>query len=208
LTASALACVPGSAIAGHAVSTHAADNLFSGTWVADLDSQSGLGNDIYLVGKGHYACESCTPPRHYRADSKLRPVGDSEGTRESVTITGPRTIVTHIVEPAISRATTMTVARDNRTATYVSIDHRPGIPQPLRTVYLARRTAWRPRGPHPVSGTWRGIRYVIVPELIRTTELKESRGTFAYNAPAGSSYAAVLGGHFVRARTRARFSLR
>jgi hypothetical protein len=167
---------------------------FTGTWVADLDSQSGLGQDVYLVAKGNYRCTSCTPPRSYPADGKLRPIGDEEGTKESVTVTGPGTIVTRIVEPAITRTTTMTVASDNRTATYVSLDHRPGIRQTLKTVYVARRVASGPRGSHRVSGTWQGLRYESVPELVRTTELGQTGDQFSYRAPIGSSYSAILGG--------------
>jgi hypothetical protein len=173
---------------------------FTGTWVADLESQSGLGKDVYLVADGKYRCDSCTPPRSYPADGKFRSIGDSEGTHESVSIAGARSIVTRIVEPAISRVTTMTVSPDNRTATYTSIDHRPGIRQALKTVYLARRVAPGPKGSHPVSGTWQGVRYVSVPELIRTTVLRESSIGLTYRSPVGSSYSAQFGGAFVQVK--------
>jgi hypothetical protein len=178
----------------------AAPGAFTGTWVAELDSQSGLGKDVYLVADGKYRCDSCTPPRSYPTDGKLHAIGDAEGTKEAVTVTGPRTIVTRIVEPAISRRTTMTVAPDNQTATYMSVDHRPGIRQPLKTVYVARRIGSGPRGSHPVSGTWQGIRYVSVPELVRTIELTQTGDRFTYHAPIGSTYSAVLGGPFVRVK--------
>jgi hypothetical protein len=173
----------------------AAAGPFTGTWVADLDSQAGLTKDVYLVDHGNYSCDSCTPPRHYRADGKLhRIIGDPQVNFESVTVTGPRTIVTRLIEKAMTRATTMTVAPDGRTATYVSIDHRPGIRQPLKTVYLARRVAPAPPGAHPVSGTWQGVAYESVPELIRTTELREESGGFTYRVPIGATYTARIGG--------------
>jgi hypothetical protein len=173
----------------------AAAGPFSGTWVADLDSQAGLTKDVYLVADGNYSCDSCTPPRHYPADGKLHPiVGDPEVNFESVTVTGPRTIVTRLLEKAMTRTTTMTVAPDDRTATYVSIDHRPGIRQPLKTVYLARRVAPAPSGAHPVSGTWQGVAYESVPELIRTTELRDEAGSFTYRVPIGATYTARIGG--------------
>jgi hypothetical protein len=168
---------------------------FTGTWVADLDSQSGLGKDVYLVARGTYSCESCSPPRHYPADGKLhRILGDSDVNYESVTVTGPRTITTRLIGTAMTRTTTMTVSRDNRTATYVSIDHRPGITQPLKTVYLARRVAPAPKGAHPVSGTWQRVAYKSVPELIRTTELRDDGGSFTYRVPIGATYTAKVGG--------------
>jgi hypothetical protein len=168
---------------------------FTGTWVADLNSQAGLGKDIYVVTNGYYSCDSCTPPRHYPADGKLRRiVGDPAVNFESVTITGPRTIVTRLLEKAMTRTTTMTVAADDRTATYVSIDHRRAIEQPLKTVYLARRVAPAPVGAHAVSGTWQGIAYESVPELIRTTELREEPGSFTYRVPIGAAYTARIGG--------------
>ena len=99
-----------------------ANSPFDGAWVADLDTQSGLASDMYLVKDGNYGCATCEPPRSYRADGKPHPVpGDPDVASESVSITGPRTIVTHIVRPPLDRTTTMTVAADDQTATYVSL---------------------------------------------------------------------------------------
>lgn len=174
---------------------------FDGRWVADLDTQSGLSSDIYLVRDGRYTCRSCEPPRDYAADGRAHPVPhDPDVTWESVKITGPRTIVTHIVGPPLDRVTTMTVAPDGRTATYVSIDHRPGIGEALRTVYLARRTSPAPAGAHPVSGTWQGIRYVEVPALVRTTVLRVDGDRFRYSTALGTSFTARLGGGYVHVR--------
>lgn len=179
-----------------------ASNPFDGDWVADLDTQSGLATDMYLVRDGHYTCTSCEPPRSYPADGRPHSIpGDPDVTSEAVTITGPRTIVTHIVGVPLDRSTTMTVAPDNQTATYISIDHRPGIKAELRTEYLARRTAPAPAGAHPVSGTWQGVRYVAVPELVRTTTLRLSGDQFSYSTPLGTSFTARLGGDYARVRT-------
>ena len=124
----------------------------NGDWVADLQTQTGLSRDVYVLRDGIYGCESCSPPRSYPADGALRAVTGAPGVSEAVTIAGPRTIVTRIVQPALIRVTTMTVAPDDETATYVSIDRRPGISVPLRTEYLARRVAPGPPGSHRVSG--------------------------------------------------------
>lgn len=175
-----------------------ARSVFDGNWIADLDTQSGLASDVYLIRDGIYSCASCEPPRRYLADGRPHPVpGDAAVTSESVTITGPRTIVTHIVEPSLDRVTTMTVAPDDRTATYVSIDHRPGIKPALRTVYLARRTAPALAGAHPVSGTWQGVRYVSVPALVRTTTLRLIGDRFSYSTPLGIAFTALLEGDAV-----------
>lgn len=175
-----------------------ANSPFDGVWVADLDTQSGLASDVYLVKDGNYSCATCEPPRSYRADGKPHPVpGDPDVISESVSITGPRTIVTHIVGPPLDRTTTMTVAADDQTATYVSLDHRPGIPGVLRTVYLARRTAPALTGTHPVSGTWQGVRYVEVPPEVRTTVLRITGDRFSYSTPLGSSFTAHIGSGFV-----------
>ncbi|MFD1610654.1 hypothetical protein ACFSCW_02435 [Sphingomonas tabacisoli] len=180
----------------------AAKSPFDGKWVADLDTQSGLATDIYLVADGSYACKSCTPPRAYPADGQPHAIpGAPDVISEAVTIAGPRTIVTHIVSPALDRTTTMTVAPDDQSATYVSIDHRPGIKTALRTEYLARRTAPAPPGAHPVSGTWQGVRYVAVPAEVRTTELRVDGGMFTYRTPLGTSFIARLGGDYVPIRT-------
>jgi hypothetical protein len=168
---------------------------FTGTWVAELDSQAGLGKDIYLVSHGRYSCESCTPQRHYRADGRLhRIVGDPDVNFESVTVTGPRTIVTRLIEAAMTRTTTMTVSPDSRRATYVSIDRRPGITQPLKTVYLARRVGSPPARAHPVSGIWQGVAYQSVPELVRTIRLRDEDDSFTYRVPIGATYTARVGG--------------
>jgi hypothetical protein len=173
-----------------------AKSPLDGVWLADLDSQAMPRQvDVYLVRDGRYRCDSCAPPRSYPADGKLRKVeGDPEGSSESVTITGPRTMVTHIVAPSIDRTTTMTVAPDGRTATYVSLDTRPDVKGLLRTEYLARRTAEAPAGAHPVSGSWQGVRYVAVPAQLRTTELHDDGRSFSYSVPIGVRFTAEFGG--------------
>ncbi|HEY0314058.1 MAG TPA: hypothetical protein VGC56_16410 [Allosphingosinicella sp.] len=171
---------------------------FDGEWVADLDTQTGLVSDHYLVAEGRYRCDSCSPPRAYRADGRPHPVpGDDQVTWESVRIAGPRTMVTHIESPTLSRTTTMTVSPDGLTATYTSNDRRPGVKGPLRTVYIARRTAPAPAGAHAVSGAWQGVRYVTVPEQQRTIMLRVEGDRFVYRHALGYSFTAHFGGGFV-----------
>lgn len=178
-----------------------AKSPFDGRWVADLDSQTGLAKDVYLVAGGVYRCDSCRPARAYPADGRPRAVpGDAQVTSEAVTIAGPRTIVTHIESPTLSRVTAMTVSADDRTATYVSRDRRPGVKGPLRSVYLARRTAAAPPGAHIVSGTWQGVRYIAVPEQVRTTELHDDGTRLTYRHPLGYGFTASFGGPFVPVR--------
>jgi hypothetical protein len=169
----------------------------SGAWVADLDSQQGLPTDVYVVKDGFYSCERCQPPRRYPADGRMRPVPGAPGTSESVAIVDEAAISTRIVQPDLDRTTRMRVARDGRTATYVSIDRRRGISGPLRTEYLARRTASGPAGSHAVSGAWRGVRYVSVPVRLRTTILTERGDALSYRSGSGYSYTARYGGPFV-----------
>ena len=169
----------------------------TGTWIADLSTQSGLPKDIYLVAKGIYLCESCTPRRSYPADGRSRPVpGDPNVISESVTIVGPRTIVTRIVQRDLVRTTTMKVSRDGKSATYVSDDRKEGINGRLRTEYLARRVASGPQGSHAVSGTWQGVRYLKVPEQLRTTTLRDDGHQLTYRTGTGFSYTAPFGGKF------------
>lgn len=171
---------------------------FDGNWVADLDTQKGLPTDSYLLRDGQYSCLSCAPPRSYPADGKMRLVpGDPDRTSEAVTITSPREIITHIVGSALDRTTTMTVSPNGGSASYISIDHRPGITTILRTEYLARRTASAPKGSHIVSGTWQGVRYVAVPTELRTTTLRVDGDKLVYSTPLGTSFTAKLGGDFV-----------
>lgn len=173
-----------------------AKSPLDGVWLADLDTQAMPHQvDVYLVRDGLYRCDSCAPPRSYRADGKLRPVaGDPEGSSESVKITGPRTMTTHIVSPSIDRTTTMTVAPDGATATYISLDRRPGVKGLLRTEYLARRTAEAPAGAHPVSGSWQGVSYVSVPDQVRTTTLRDDGVSLSYSVPIGVRFTAAFGG--------------
>src|SRR5512133_1475122 len=78
---------------------HAAPSSFTGTWVADLDAQSGLSTDKYLVADGTFRCASCHPPRSYPGDGKPHEIpGAAEPTTDSVTIGGPRTIITRIIQ--------------------------------------------------------------------------------------------------------------
>lgn len=169
---------------------------FDGLWVADLDTQAGqAGFDKYLVANGVYESDSCTPPRRYPADGKMRPVaGARTAISESVRIAGRRAMVTRIVEPDMVRVTTVTVAPNGQSATYVSLDKWPGRPKLLRTEYVAKRVAPAPAGAHPVSGSWRGLRYVEVPVEYRSFELREANGQFSRSSYRYGHYAARVGG--------------
>lgn len=176
-------------------STATAPSPLDGRWVADLDTQADPDHaDVYDISGGVYRCESCQPPRRYPADGKVRPVAGEDGAREAVTITGPRTIVTRIETPGEVRMTTMTAAPDDQTATYVSMDEIPGVPGPLRTVYLARRVAPTPVGHHPISGSWMAVRYVEVPEAYRLVELHEEGPALIRSTPTHGHYTAIIGG--------------
>lgn len=168
----------------------------TGTWVADLNTQQGLPTDIYLVRDGTYSCESCVPRRHYPADGRLRAIAGTPRLLEAVQIVDARTISTRIVQPDLDRTTLMRVARDGRTATYVSRDHRAGIEGTLRTEYLARREAPGPAGSHAISGTWKGIRYVSVPLQLRTTTLTDHGDRLSYRTGSGYAYTARYGGAY------------
>ena len=179
------------------------DSPFNGLWIDELKTQMGeAGFDEYLIANGTYKCGSCTPPRSYPADGKLRPVlGDSSVISEGVVVTGPRSIRTETLARDMLRTTTMTVAHDGLTATYIALDKWPGEPKPLRTEYLARRVAPAPAGSHQASGSWQGIRYVAVPEEYRSVTLTEVGNSFArsnyrhghYNVTIGGLPAIVLG---------------
>jgi hypothetical protein len=52
-----------------------------------------------------------------------------------------------------------------------------------------------------VSGTWRGVRYVAVPEPVRTTTLRLTGDRFSYSTPLGTAFNARLGGDYVPLRT-------
>jgi hypothetical protein len=173
-----------------------AKNPFDGHWVDDLNTQAGqAGYDDYLLANGYYTCRSCSPPRHYRADGRMRPVaGDVSVISEGVTITGPRTIVTHIIDHEMSRETTMTVRPDGRTALYISLDKWPNYPKQLRTEYLAERVAPAPPGAHRVSGRWRGLRYLKGPEEYRSNDFIENNGLFTRSNFRHGRYSAEIDG--------------
>jgi hypothetical protein len=125
----------------------------------------------------------------------MRPVpGDVSVISEGVTIAGPRTIVTHIIDREMMRETTMTVAVDNRTAMYVSVDKWPNYSKRLRTEYLAKRVAPAPGGAHPVSGRWLGLKYVEGPEEYRSNDFQEENGLFTRSNFRHGHYTAKIGG--------------
>lgn len=169
---------------------------FDGLWIDDLKTQMGeAGFDTYLVANGIYKCESCSPPRTYPADGKPRPVpGDASVISESVAVVGSRTIITQIVDPEMIRETTMTVAQNDQTATYVALDKWPGRTSRLRTEYLAKRVASGPAGAHAVSGSWLGVAYVEVPDEYRSVDLKEKDGLFTRSNFRHGHYTAKIGG--------------
>jgi hypothetical protein len=169
---------------------------FDGTWVDDLKTQMGeAGFDTYLVANGVYTCNSCQPPRSYPADGKMRPVrGDVSVLSESAAVAGQRTLVTRVVDHEMTRETTMTVAPDGTSATYVSLDAWPGRTRRLRTEYRAARVARAPPGTHPVSGSWRGVGYVAVPEEYRSVTLYEAAGLFTRSNFRHGRYTARIDG--------------
>jgi hypothetical protein len=173
-----------------------AASRFDGRWVDDLKTQMGqAGFDTYLVAGGMFECTSCQPPRRYPADGKMRPVpGDTSVISESAAIGGPRTLVTRVVDHEMIRETTMTVAPDDRTATYVALDTWPGRTKRLRTEYVANRIAPAPAGAHPVSGSWRGVAYREVPEEYRSVQLRERNGLFTRSNFRHGHYTARIGG--------------
>jgi hypothetical protein len=176
----------------------AAKGPFDGQWISDLKTQdaSGLVDD-YLVADGAYACRSCDPPRSYPADGKLRPLaGDPEIASESVTVLGPRAILTREISPVRVREVTMTVAPDGKTARYVAIDRRTDVPGRLRTEYVAERIAPAPPGANLVSGKWRGLRYVSVPESYLLKAFRQDGDRLTVSSPRGGAYSAILGGPF------------
>jgi hypothetical protein len=102
--------------------------------------------------------------------------------------------MTHIVDHEMTRETTMTVAPDNRTAFYVSLDKWPSYPKRLRTEYLAKRVAPAPPGAHLVSGRWLGLRYLQGPEEYRSNDFKEENGFFTRSNFRHGHYTAKIGG--------------
>lgn len=189
------ATILATALALGSTPTHAS-SPFDGHWVDDLKTQMGqAGFDNYLVAKGIYKCESCRPPRSYPADSKMRPVpGDPSVISESAKVAGPRTIIIRVVDHEMTRETTMTVAPDDQTATYVALDEWPGLTKLLRTQYVAKRVAPAPQGSHAASGSWLGLRYVEVPEEYRSVDLKETNGEFTRSNFRHGHYTARIGG--------------
>src|SRR5919202_2039935 len=169
---------------------------FDGVWVDDLKTQMGrAGFDEYVVATGLYRCDSCSPRRSYPADGKMRSVpGDASVTSESVAVTGPATMVTRTISPQMSRETTMTVAADGQSATYVSLDAWPGRAKRLRTTYVAKRVAPAPAGAHAGSGSWQGVSYLEVPEEYRSVELREAHGRFTRRNFRHGRYTATIGG--------------
>lgn len=195
MVSSVRAMVIAAVVASAEAVAHAA-SPFDGMWVADLNTQMGqAGFDTYLVENGTYKCDSCRPARVYPADGKMRPVpGDVSVIAESVTITGPRTIKTRIVDHEMTRETTMTVAPDGKTATYVSLDKWLGRTKSLRTEYLAKRVAPSPAGTQAVSGSWLGVRYVAVPQEYRSIRLSEKNRQFTRIDFRRGHYTAEIGG--------------
>ncbi|HWE45923.1 MAG TPA: hypothetical protein VG407_07830 [Caulobacteraceae bacterium] len=188
--------VPGLIAAVALAAAAPASSPFTGRWIADLKTQDASQMvDNYLVAGGRYDCKSCDPPRSYPADGKPYAVpGDREVTSESVTVLSPRSIRTRIVSPTRVRETTMIVATDDETAHYIAIDHRTDLKGVLRTEYIARRIAPAPKSANRVSGSWRGVRYVSVPEVLRTIELESDGRTLTYRVPSGAHFTAVIDG--------------
>ena len=184
-------------LAATAASAQAAgSNPFNGKWVADLSTSVEADHtDVYLVMNGQYRCDSCMPKRAYPADGVTRPiVGDPGVTAESVSISGPRSITTHMVEPDMIRDVTMTADADDRTATYVALDRWPHMSRPLRTVFKATRVKPAPRGAHPVSGSWKAVGYTEVPEQYRTVEQRQKGERITIRAFRGGAVTATVGG--------------
>ena len=78
----------------------------------------------------------------------------------------------------------------------MAIDKRTDVPGRLRTEYVAERIAPSPPGAHAVSGRWRGLRYVSVPDSYRLKSFRQDGARLTVSSPRGGAYSANLDGPF------------
>jgi hypothetical protein len=167
-----------------------------GTWKADMSTASFSGKPlVILVRKGVYACTSCVPAEHFKADGQPHPTkGSPYHDTGSATIVSPNEVdVSYSKSGKVVTTQAITVSDDGMTATFKGTDSSATNAAPVVFNYQAKRVGKAPKGALAVSGKWLATAGNSSDNALIIT-YKTSGDTLTMSNPTGQSYTVTIGG--------------
>lgn len=174
-----------------------AHEAIEGTWKIDVDKvQMPAKPYVYLLKDGIWSCSSCVPPVRIKADgSDQKVTGNPYHDAMAVKIVDARTI--HETEKRNGKVVgtlTMTVADDDRTASFEYSDSSNSNAAPVTGKGIDTRVAKGPPGAHAVSGSWRITSFQNVSDNGLSFTYAMQGQALGMTMPTGQSYVARLDG--------------
>ncbi|WP_254424401.1 hypothetical protein [Rhodanobacter sp. C05] len=174
-----------------------AQSAFDGTWKVDLSKvHAPKKPDVLLLQNGMYDCKTCAPAISIKAD----------GTGQQVTghpyfdMMAVKVVDDHTIQETDKKAgkvvatSTMTVAPDDKTATFEFTDSSNTNADPVTGKGTMMRVAKGPAGAHAISGSWRTTSYGNVSDNGLTFTYKVDGDSLSMTSPTGQSYSAKTDG--------------
>ncbi|MEP6898738.1 MAG: hypothetical protein ABI870_09425 [Rhodanobacter sp.] len=171
-----------------------AQSTFDGTWKIDISKVHASGTPTVITLKGGEFTCNCTPPIHIKADGMDHPVtGHPRMDTFAVHEDNDHTITqTAKKEGAVVQKMTTTVASDGETATFESVDTRPGGTSTVKGTLT--RIGKAPAGSNAAAGTWQRSSFQSASDNMLTMTYKVNGKMVSMSNPRGQSYDATLGG--------------
>jgi hypothetical protein len=172
-----------------------AQSVFDGTWKADLDKNKRLEKpDVWLLEAGEYACRSCDPPYHIKADGRDYAVpGSAMYDTLSIAVVDEHTIL-KVAKKAgsVVAKVTASVSADGGTQT---VNQKISLPdrEPFEITQQFSRVGAAPNGSHAISGSWQQIQ-TQGSDNVDVTTFKVTGNMLSMSSKTGESYMASLDG--------------
>jgi hypothetical protein len=169
--------------------------VFDGTWRPDPQIFSPTRKtDVIELANGLYACQTCTPPYHIKADGTDQPIkGNPYYDTLRVSVVDARTIQKVAKKDGKPAAeTTSTVSVDGKVETDVESVHFFG-PRPIELTMHSTRVSAGLKGSHGIAGEWR-MTDEDVSNHAEDTIFKITGATLSMSDRMGRSFSAKLDG--------------
>ena len=174
-----------------------AQSPIDGTWKIDMNQvHLPTKSDVFMLKDGVFHCRTCVPPFAVKADGVDHPVsGHPYFDTVAMTVVDEHTVKeTDKKNGKVVATTTTTVAPDGQTASFQFSDSSDSQGAPVTGKGTLTRTAKRPAGSHPLSGSWRAASYQSLSDNAIHMTFKEEGDSLSMHSPTGQSYTARLDG--------------
>jgi hypothetical protein len=176
----------------------AAQSPFDGTWKVNLNQANFSPKpDVYVLAKGMYTCNTCTPPYTIKADGSDQAVkGHPYFDTVAITVVNDHQVKEVDKKGGKEVATsTMTVSGDGKTVTvdFSDASNTNGGP-PVTGKGSATRVAAGPSGSHAISGSWKMAKISSLSDNAIVFSYQVNGNQLTMKAKTGQSYTAKLDG--------------